>query len=158
MKKVEDKVEAVTEEALESNVAPKPELDPRNFSYKPDGMVEVPAQTFEVLRAYFAEQSQRFPPKKYFLHQEPVVVKKKVDGKTQTIVEWQDFDSDEAYKAQKPVEMRDTDSFNIVYISNILHSAHVSNIESGNAISIDVLRAELEDQKKSRMQKVEADK
>lgn len=156
MKKVEDKAETKKVEAVTTEEAPK--VDPRDFSYQPDGMVQIPAQTFEVLRAYFAEQAQRFPPKKYFLHQEPVAVKKKVDGKMKTLIEWQDFESDDTYKAQKPVEMRDTDSFNIVYISNILHSAHVGNIESGNAVPIEVLKKQMEEQQKSRMQKVEADK
>jgi hypothetical protein len=149
------KEEAKAKKAENKNVEQTPQLDPASFNYRPDGTVEMPAQTFGILRAYFAEQAQRNMPKKYFLHQEPVVAKKKVDGKMKTLVEWVDFKDDESYKNQKPIEMRDTDSFNIVYINNLLHGAHIENINNGNAVPVATLEEEFKQSQESRMKKVE---
>jgi hypothetical protein len=152
------KMEAKAEEVQNNETAEGKEemLDPRDFSYRPDGTVEMSAQAFELLRAYFAEQAQIHQPKKIFLHQKMVPTKSKDEkGKTINTVEWVDFASDEEYKAQKPLEYRDVDSFNIVFMNNILHDTHINNINKGNAVPKEVLREELAKEQDSRLQKVE---
>jgi hypothetical protein len=158
MSKVEQSKKSKASEAKEVQTPENEEvqIDPRSFSYRPDGTVEMSSQVFEVLRGYFAEQAERFPPKKIFLHQKPVPGKGKDEkGKTVTTVEWADFENDEEYRKQKPLEYRDVDSFNIVYMNNILHDTHVKNIEKGNAVPVDVLKEEFEKENANRLTKVE---
>ena len=145
------------EPQVQEQVAEQPaQLNPQAFSYRQDGVVEMTAESFEILRAYMREQAQRNPPKKYFMHQKPVPGKAKDEaGKTVNVVEWVDFENDEEYKNQKPIELRDVDSFNIVFINNLLEREHISNIEKGNAVAIEVLRKEMQEQQESRLKKVE---
>lgn len=157
------------EEGNQPEVAPKTEqpqveaapnqLDPKAFSYRQDGVVELPAETFEILRGYMAEVAQKNPPKKFFQNTYPTVVKKKVGKKMEHVIEHREFESDEAYKSQRPLELRDTDSFNAVFVVNLLHQAHIHNIEKGNAVAIETLRKEQMEAAKakeeSRMKKVE---
>lgn len=154
-KKKEEPTEVAPQVEEQEAVQPQ-QIDPRSFSYRRDGKVEMSAEVFEILRGYAAEQAQKHPPKKMFLGQKPVPAKAKDEkGKAVNVVEWVDFETDEEYKNQKTVEFRDTESFNAVYVVNILHQTHMENIEKGNAVAIETLRKEAQEQESNRLKKVE---
>lgn len=136
--------------------APEETINPQAFSYEEGGKVEMDAEVFEIMRAYMREQTQKTPPEKFFMHQKPVPGKAKDEkGKTVSVVNWEDFETDEEYKNQKPIELRSVESFNAVYVTNLLEGTHVKNIEKGNALPIEKLREMHEEKEKSRLKKVE---
>jgi hypothetical protein len=127
----------------------KVEIDPRAFGYRQGSMVEVPAEIFDILRGFIAEETAKRPPKKLFLSQKPVFDKK--TGKSS----WEEFSSDKEYKNQTTIETRDVESFNYTYVANLIHQAHMENIEKGNAVLIDTLREEAKAKQDAKLTKVE---
>lgn len=125
------------------------QINPDEFSYRRDGVVEMPAETFEILRSFMREEVKKRPAKKLFLGQKPVY-----DAKTKKI-SFAPFDNDEEYRNQVPLDTMDVDSVNFSFMEDLLFNTHLQNIEKGNAVDIVTLKKEVAEAQENRLKKVE---